>query len=242
MHVLALDSSTRAGSVAIADADGLMVERTGDPSRPHAERLPGELLDVLRDQGLALDAVDAFAVAIGPGSFTGLRIGIATIQGLALAVGRPVVPVSTLEAIAETVADRRPGQIIAAWMDAYRRDVFSAVFRVPWDRPLSDTLSLVEAPSVEAPDRVLARWSGSGWSPDVIVGDGAVLYAALIGRAATVAVAPPLAATIARVAHARAVSGRGVHPAAVQPVYVRRPDAELAREQRDGRADAPVKG
>ena len=74
--------------------------RGGDPSRSHGEQLPGQLMAMLDDEGVALHDVDLFAVSIGPGSFTGLRVGIATIQGLALASGKPVVPVSTFDALA----------------------------------------------------------------------------------------------------------------------------------------------
>ena len=83
MHVLALDSTTRAGSVALVTDDRIVLKRSGDPTRTHAERLPGDILGLLHDAGVALAAVDVFAIASGPGSFTGLRIGIATLQGLA---------------------------------------------------------------------------------------------------------------------------------------------------------------
>src|SRR5439155_24126520 len=107
------------------------VERSGDPSRTHAERLPGEILQLLDEAGVRLPAVEVFAVAAGPGSFTGLRIGIAAIQGLALVQQRRVVPVSALEALAHTGSVRlAPGATVAAWMDAHRHEVFSAQYRV----------------------------------------------------------------------------------------------------------------
>src|SRR3954463_13196783 len=131
MRVLALDTTTRAGSVAVVDDGRVLVEQTGDAARTHAERLPAEVLDALAAAGLALRDVELFAVASGPGSFTGLRIGIATIQGFAFVSQKPVVPVSALRALAEPAAEGRPaGTRVGAWMDAHRLEVFSALFEI----------------------------------------------------------------------------------------------------------------
>src|ERR1700674_3345139 len=118
MRRMALDTTTRAGSVALVEDDRVVDERSGDLSRTHAQRLPGEILALADRHHVAMRDVDVFAVASGPGSFTGLRIGIATIQGLALATNRPVVAVSTLEALAHAASrDLAPGALVAAWMD-----------------------------------------------------------------------------------------------------------------------------
>lgn len=101
MRVLALDTTTRAGSVALIENDRVVAEQSGDPTRSHAERLPTDLLNLLAANGCAMSDIDLFAVAAGPGSFTGLRIGIATIQGLAFVTGQRIVPVSILEALAQ---------------------------------------------------------------------------------------------------------------------------------------------
>src|SRR5919197_3604508 len=103
MLVLALDTTTREGSVAIVGDDRIVAERRGDASRTHAERLPSEIVDLVTAQAVAWSAIDLFAVAAGPGSFTGLRIGIATIQGLAYANDKKVVAISALDALAWTV-------------------------------------------------------------------------------------------------------------------------------------------
>src|SRR5215831_7968433 len=97
MRVLALDTTGRAGSVAIVEDGRIVREHEGDASRTHGERLPGELEAL----GISFASVDVFAVASGPGSFTGLRVGIATMQGLALVTRRPVAGVSALEAHAQ---------------------------------------------------------------------------------------------------------------------------------------------
>src|SRR6478735_6594289 len=114
MRVLALDSTTRDASVAWLDVDAtdgavtLVDERLGDSARTHAERLPSELIDLLAAHEVSLADVDLFAVASGPGSFTGLRIGIATMQGLAFVSRKRVAPVSALRALAEAAATGCP--------------------------------------------------------------------------------------------------------------------------------------
>src|SRR5262245_59581439 len=99
MRVLALDTTTRAGSIAIVDGECIVDVRSGDASRTHAERLPAEIIAILAAHARTLADVDLFAVASGPGSFTGLRIGIATIQGLALVGGHAIVAVPALDAL-----------------------------------------------------------------------------------------------------------------------------------------------
>ncbi len=106
--------------------DDVLYERSGDPSLTHGQRLPGDLMQACAAAGVQISDVELFAVAAGPGSFTGLRIGIATMQGLAMARGQKIVPVSTLEAIA--VAAPEGAVRIAAWMDAQRGEVFAQLF------------------------------------------------------------------------------------------------------------------
>src|SRR6185295_4419452 len=116
MRVLALDTTTRAGSVAIVDGDRVIDERGGDASRTHAERLPAEILALLAAHHRTIADVDLFAVASGPGSFTGLRIGIATIQGLAFVGGQRIVAVPALEALGQIASlNAMPGDAVAAW-------------------------------------------------------------------------------------------------------------------------------
>ena len=185
MQVLALDTTTRDGSAALVDEHRTIDERRGDAARTHGERLPGELLALADAHGLSAHAIDLFAVASGPGSFTGLRIGIATIQGLALTTGRRIVAVSALEALAQTVgaeaggAARRLGRFVAAWMDARRHDVFAALYRIA-DAPLfsPDRLVEIEGPTAADPAVTLAQWGGHIRDAAVVfVGDGAALYA-----------------------------------------------------------------
>lgn len=224
MRVLALDTTTRAGSVALVDDDRIVEERAGDASRSHGERLPGELAAL----GAPWPAIDVFAVASGPGSFTGLRIGIATMQGLAVVTGRRVVGVSTLEALAQLAgAGLAAGALVGSWVDAQRGEVFSALYRIV-DAPLftPERLVEIESPAAASPDATRAAWVGRNLTEVFFTGDGAARY--LDG----VESPPLLAGAIGRMAAVRASRGLDVSPAGVQPLYVRRPDVELARERR----------
>jgi tRNA threonylcarbamoyladenosine biosynthesis protein TsaB len=226
MLVLALDTTTRAGSCAIA-RDGVVVyEQAGDETRPQAARLPGELMTLLDHERLALRDVDVFAVAIGPGSFTGLRIGIATMQGLAFAAGRPLIGVSALDALAAIGGSGR----VATWVDAWRGEVYTALYERGRE---------VEPPTVERPETILERMTAHPQT--LLIGDGVRAHAEAIvrrlGAGARIAdpVAPLLAGRMAMLAADVARAGHRPPPHAIRPLYVRRPDAELARDARPSR-------
>ncbi len=237
MPTLALDTTTRAGSAALVDGRRVVVEREGDATRSHGERLPGELTRLLAEHETLLSAVDLFAVAAGPGSFTGLRIGIATMQGLAFVGGRPIVALSALDALAQTVAaGLDPGATVGVWMDAQRGEVFSALYRVTAEAAYTpERLAAVEAASVDAPSEVARRWNASVEPEERwLVGDGAVRYhdtAGLAQRGWRLAGTPLLAGTVGLLAGAAAARGQAVAAMAVRPLYVRRPDAILARDR-----------
>jgi tRNA threonylcarbamoyladenosine biosynthesis protein TsaB len=238
MMALALDTTTRTGSVALVNDDRIVEERVGDPSRAPAERLPGEPLALLQARGVALGSIDVFAVASGPGSFTGLRIGIATMQGLAFVGGQRMVGVPTLEALGQMGSVARvPGSMVAVWMDAHRRDVFAALYRVTAGAVFEpEHLAPIEGPLVGEPSALVARWLPALRGQAVVwIGDGATLFEDTIARhlpVPDIVPHPPLAGAIGRLAIARARRGEAVSPAEVRPMYLRRPDAELDRERR----------
>jgi tRNA threonylcarbamoyladenosine biosynthesis protein TsaB len=249
MRALGIDTTTPGGSLALSESNGLVGAVMGDARRTHGERLMTDIQALLKAHGWRIGDIDVYGVAAGPGSFTGLRIGIAAIQGLALATGRPVAPVSALDAMAMASASLPSnaeqlagGSDLAVWMDAHRQEVFWARYTMDSSTPRSADLVLVEGPSVEPPSVVLGRWARrGGTSPILMVGDGALRYSTEIedmlgARAHVAAQALLLAPVIARMALAAATDGRAVSPHAVRPLYVRRPDAELAREARARRS------
>lgn len=236
MLILALDTSSAAGSAAIVRDGAVTIEREGDGSRTHGERLPLELMALLRDAGTTLAAVDRFAVVTGPGSFTGLRVGIAAIQGLALARGTRVAPVSAFEALIfqlrqDEAFRRQPDATYSGvWIDAQRREVFGALYG-------ADARTPIEPPASLSPEVTMERWM-SVIEPGALVqfiGDGAIRYAGVIRarlgeRGVLRDRTPPLAGAAGLIAAAD--PARAVTPHAIVPLYVRRSDAELARDRR----------
>jgi tRNA threonylcarbamoyladenosine biosynthesis protein TsaB len=226
MITLALDTSTRTGGCAVLRGDEVLADVPGEAARTHAERLPGDLMAVLDRAGLALADVDVFAVATGPGSFTGLRVGIATMQGLALAADGPLVGVSVLAALATSAAGVAAGGRVATWVNAWRGEVYAALF---------DGGREVEGATVELPEPILARLGGTR---TLFIGDGAAAHREAIRRALGArcelapVLEPPLAGIIGRLARAEVEAGLRPGPADIQPLYVRRPDVELARDAR----------
>lgn len=233
MIVLALDTTTRTASCAIARDGVVLRELASDPDRQTAVQLPGALDALLALASVELGEVDAFAVSTGPGSFTGLRIGIATMQGLAFAEGKPLIGVSALTALRAVAAQGFQGSRIAAWMDAWRGDVYAE---------LSVDGRATGEPVVARPDDLLhALIAGSGFrgvANDILfIGDGAETYRELItstlGSTARIA-DPPMPLLAGMVATLATIEYRAGHlptPHAIRPIYVRRSDAELARDR-----------
>lgn len=232
MLILSLDTTTRAGSAALVLDGRVLAVFEGDATRTHGERLPGELVRVLEAAGVSLDDVSLLAVASGPGAFTGLRIGLASMQGVAMAANRPVIGVSALEALALAAFERMhvDSARVGGWMDAARGEVFAALYDVhagPEGDPSSDAqtrLTEVAGPVVGSPDQVWAHWESLRVPGMAVAGDGAVRYAAALGADVRALPPPALAPAIARLAFWTARAG-GTHPPhLLQPLYVRRPD------------------
>jgi ribosomal-protein-alanine N-acetyltransferase len=241
MVVLGVDTTTRPGSLALVDGSTRLGEK-GTGERTHGERLPGAILALLAAAGRGLADVDLFAIVAGPGSFTGLRVGMATVQGLALTAGKRVVPVPTFEAVLAAWLDEAPPDtdIVVPCLDGQRGDVFYAAYD-PRREPQAGEPAVLLAPEVGTPDeaaRVITARVGA--SRFVLVGQGAVRYESLfrarLESAIIANVRQPLALAAAVVAAGR--PGRAVDPHGVQPIYVRRPDAVLARERARSRPPA----
>ena len=228
--ILSLDTSSRAGSVAVMRDGRVVADITGEASLTHGQRLPGDLMRALDHAGVRLEDLALLAVAAGPGSFTGLRIGIAAMQGLAFARALKIVPVSTLDALAhQIVRDANEGGPIAPWLDAQRGEVFAGLYA-------ADLEVMLSPPSAASPDATLRLWQGLLPADQAVTfaGDGAVRYknaieSALGDRAIVLPDVPSLAAAVARIAASH--PERAVLPHAVIPIYIRRPDVELARER-----------
>ena len=236
MWVLALDTTTRDGSVALIRNDTVVLARPGDPGVSHAERVPADLRAILAEAGLALGAVDVFAVATGPGGFTGLRIGLAAVQGLALALDRPTAGVPSLEALAWDLFDRDPAAAVTGvWMDASRGEVFAAAFARPSaETPPAFPLTPLARPTAATADETVAAWQSELPLGAPVVAScqpGAAARAAAAGYR----IEPPavhLAAAVGRLAWRLHLSARTGPPDTLATEYVRRPDVEIERDRR----------
>lgn len=129
MKILALDSSGLVASVAVTEDDVLVAEYTMNYKKTHSQTLLPMLDEIKKMIQLDLDSIDAIAVAAGPGSFTGLRIGSATAKGLGLALKKPLIAVPTVEALAYNLYDTEEDTIICPIMDARRKQVYTGQYR-----------------------------------------------------------------------------------------------------------------
>ncbi len=223
--ILALETATLACSAALCAADGAVVaERVSLAGPAHSQLLLPFVHEVLAEAGAGWADVDTVAVGLGPGAFTGLRIGIATARALAQADGRAgLAGVSTLAALAVALAhapEASPGKRLVPLVDGRRREVFAAVFEAD-----GGGVRQVEGVAVVPADDLAAWLAARG---DVVTGgDGAVLYGELLPASAQPA-AGLVAPTAAMVGRAVACGAPGLvrGPDAVLPLYGRAPDAK----------------
>lgn len=221
MILLAFDTAQGALSAAVMDGEGVLASSFEPRTRGHAEALMPLLETMLAEAALSFADLDALAVTVGPGTFTGLRVGLAAARGLALARALPLVGVTTLEAVAEP-AGAEADETCIALFDARRDEVYMQAF-APSLAPLTPPLlvSLDEAMAHLPPGKL------------VLVGTGAELLSARLEAAGrTFRLSPakpqPEAQAIARIALARiAKQGLDAFRVAPEPLYIRAPDAKL---------------
>lgn len=213
MRVLAVDTTTERGSVAVTEDDSIRGEVRVVSSEGHSRRLLPAVDFLLQSLGLRAADLDGFAVTTGPGSFTGLRVGLSTVQGLALGTGKPCLGVSALDVLAARNAGAAPA--VVALMDAYRGEVYGALYDAEG--------RVAGGASVERPETLVQR------APEAaaFVGDGAARHRELILSLRPRAVFPErslfLAGTLGRLASPRLARGEGVPPAELRPLYLREP-------------------
>ncbi|UJA20411.1 tRNA (adenosine(37)-N6)-threonylcarbamoyltransferase complex dimerization subunit type 1 TsaB [Thermoleophilia bacterium SCSIO 60948] len=233
--VLGIDTATDDAAVAVAGPGGETLERRVEPrdgGRPrHAEGLLAAVEELVAEAG-GWDAIGTVAVGVGPGSFTGLRIGVATARALAQARDLPIVPVSSLAALAERASERpdAAGRPIAAMIDARRGETFFA---------LRDAAGITGEPVVTPPEELGALLARAAGGP-LAVGSGALRFREWTEAAGADVPAdsePEHRASGAAIIRL-AAGAPGVDVTAVEPLYLRRPDAELWRERdRDRRTE-----
>ncbi len=249
---LALDTATRWGRFALAEGDRLLVYRPLNIQGSYADALLPVITEMLNETGHSLQDISGIGVTRGPGSFTGVRIGVATAKALAYALGCELVAVSTLEAMAAALLLGHPeAEVAVPVLDARRKEIFAGVYvrQGSWLRPLA-------AGKAESPDRCWARvtdvvanveapvYGGEGTS--ILLGQGETLRPQLAD--ADEPRLRPWSSNHPRTAEALALAmGAGadvlprIHPFALTPLYMRVSDAEIKRHL-DLTPQAPVPG
>ncbi len=224
MKILAIETSTMLGGVAIMDETrGLVIEAKLNVKTAHSERLMTGIDHALKQAGLDISDIDVFGVAIGPGSFTGLRIGLSAVKGFSYATGKPVVSVPSLEAFAWNFPySEYP---VCTMFDARKDEVYAAVFR--WKG--NGFEQVMDAVSIR-PVALVKSLEGKV----IFAGEGALIYRETIAEfAGGDALFPPphsmvpSPANVAYLGLRKASNGDFSEPAGLVPCYVRKSEAEI---------------
>jgi len=222
MKILAVDTATKSCSVAVIDEQSVISEFTVNHQDTHSKFLMGMIHNILNICHLSINDLDGFALTVGPGSFTGLRIGLSTVKGLALATGKPVVGVSTLDVLAHQVP--ASDKLICPMMDARRKEVYVARYRF---KELQ--FEIEKPPMALSPDNAIKNIN----EPCILVGDGATLYQNLIKNTmGSLAVFTNYtqhiirASTVGHIAMPRFKSNDTDDVSLIEPLYIRKSDAE----------------
>jgi len=236
MKILGMDSSGLVASVAIVENDCLLAEYTTDYKKTHSQTLL-PMLDELRNMiELDMETIDAIAVAAGPGSFTGLRIGAAVAKGLGLALGKPLVEVPTLEGLAYNLWGSPP--LICPIMDARRNQVYTGIYEFVRENN-TYTLRTVKEQCAADINEVIATLNALDREV-VFLGDGVAVYGQTIRENMKVpfTFAPAgnnrqRAASVAALGTVYYAQGKIVSAAEHQPEYLRKSQAEREQEEKN---------
>lgn len=230
MLILGIECATWLGSVALEEEGRIVAESSGRARLSHAETLPDLVRTVLESAGARLQADDAIAFSRGPGSFTGLRIGLSLAKGLALALGAKLIGVPTLDALA--VASLPWEGRLCACLDARKQEVYAALYE-----RRNGTITKVTKDLVLAPADLARAIEGEC----TFVGDAVCVYgeefSRLLGPRAKLRrfdLFPPRASALCRLARLKLATCGGQDLEAAEPVYVRPPQAEMERAQPAG--------
>ncbi len=228
--MLGIESATAQVGVAVGGHEGVLASAHSACDRRHAENLTPQIEFVCRQAGVALTDIAVVAVDIGPGLFTGLRVGITAAMAVAHGLGVPMLGVSSLDLGAFAAAQSR--RLIMPCYDARRGEVFTASYRA-----VPGGVQRVAEPSVSTPDELAAELLAV--SEDVLLlGDGAQRYREIFKAMGHVEFAGtsldyPSARSLVELAHPKAMREEFVQPHEIEPLYIRLPDAEINWKTRD---------
>lgn len=227
LYILSVDTATPCSTVALTSGtreNGTVLASLSLSSNvTHSRRLLTAIERLLNDTGISKDDIAGYAVGLGPGSFTGLRIGMATVKGLAAASGKPLYGVSTLDILAANI---RCEKLICSVLDARKKEVYAAFYRADKQGRSSRVTDIVVVPPEELAQNID--------EPVVMVGDGLHSYGEYFNNvlAETVTFAPaqlwsPSAASLGLLSGEELEKGNSLDLASIVPLYVRASDAEL---------------
>lgn len=227
MKILALDTTSNLGSVALLENETVLKEISWENPSSHTALLPLQLKKILEQTKVPLDEMDFFAVAKGPGSFTGIRVGLAFVKGLTLLSEKPVLGISTLE----TLGNISPIGLVGPILDARREQIFGALYRHS-----AEALEILIQEQAEFPEKFFEKIKNlqkTESHPLVFLGNGAKKYADFIRKewgesAQIISEIPPLASFIGRLAFNKfkqgLTSASGID---LLPSYLRESAAEM---------------
>ncbi len=223
MLILALDTTTASGSVALLEKTRLLGEINSEISGSHSTRLLRSVDHILRASSLRVEGMGGFAVAAGPGSFTGIRIGLSTIKAFAFASGKPVAPVSSLSALALKLKDSR-SRLVSPVIDAKKGEIYAALFECAGDK-----LDEVIPQGAYTPDQFLSALPAHRMI--TLIGNGVEVYrekirAYLKDKARFSARSLFIAYEVGVLGYDILKKGRGVRGEELQPLYFRKSQAE----------------
>jgi tRNA threonylcarbamoyladenosine biosynthesis protein TsaB len=230
MLVLGIESATHQVGVAVGGHEGVLAAAHSARGRRHAEVLTPTIDFVCRSARIELEEISCVAVDLGPGLFTGLRVGIAAAKALAHALRVPMIGVPSLDLLAFPV--RYTSRLIVAVVDARRSELFYAFYR-----QVPGGLQRVSDHQLGSPDDLVGELLAAGEC--LLVGDGAIRYREAFDGLSRVEVADqslahPSASSLVQLAHAQALREEFVAPWELTPLYLRKPDAEINWSTRDG--------
>jgi len=229
MMVLGIDTSTACGSLGLVDQERMIAEYLVNIPVTHSERLLGAVQLILREARCVLEDLDGWAISLGPGSFTGLRIGVSTVKGLAFATQKPVAGVPTLDALAY-LASPTP-YLICPILDARKGEVYAAFYR--YER--GDVLKRMSSYQVISPEELVKKID----EKTIFIGDGARTYEGYLRNALpSLAIFPPSplhtlhGSAVAKLGLELLQKGECLDLATFTPIYVRPSEAEIKWEEK----------
>lgn len=229
MRILGMDTSTSCGSVGLIEDKKVVSEYLLNAAVTHSERLLGAIEFVLREARCRIDQIEGWAIALGPGSFTGLRIGVSTVKGLAFASGKPVAGISTLDVLASQIAVT--SHLICPILDARKKEVYTAFYRYGEGGSLMRQSEYMAIPPEDLVKKIKEQ--------TIFLGDGVKTYGDfLLNCLPSLAIFPPPpfhvshGSTVAALGMELLRKGKQLDLSAFSPIYIRPSEAEIRWQEK----------